>query len=217
MNWSLGEIEILGRKAARGAGRDWGLAEEAGKALRWLCAAGWPGAGALAALLVAQRGRDWRDLCPRIETACWGAPGGVLCPLGAGAALCDRAEQLAAGKAVRLGSVAHPLLLVPYMVWAADMTGARLRIAWPGIRITHAEGETHAAIDSPAALAAALAGNVDVGTTGAAQGVPVKRGWRGEVSAQSAQVLTGLARRTYAPATPESRLSGAGAGLLDND
>ncbi|MEL7259121.1 MAG: DUF3726 domain-containing protein, partial [Pseudomonadota bacterium] len=43
MSWSLNEVESLARKAARGAGYSWGLAEEAGKATRWTCAAGWPG------------------------------------------------------------------------------------------------------------------------------------------------------------------------------
>ncbi len=54
MSWSLNEIEGLARKAARGSGLSWGLAEEAGKATRWLCAAGLPGADALAGLLTAQ-------------------------------------------------------------------------------------------------------------------------------------------------------------------
>ena len=49
MTWSLNEIETLSRKAARGAGLSWGLAEEAGKATRWLAAAGLPGPQVLAA------------------------------------------------------------------------------------------------------------------------------------------------------------------------
>ena len=40
MTWSLNEIESLAKKAARGAGLDWGLAEEAGKTTRcWVIAA----------------------------------------------------------------------------------------------------------------------------------------------------------------------------------
>ena len=31
MSWSLGEIEGLAKKATRGAGYSWGLAEEAGR------------------------------------------------------------------------------------------------------------------------------------------------------------------------------------------
>ena len=34
MSFSLNEIEAMGRRAARGAGLHWGIAEEAGKAVR---------------------------------------------------------------------------------------------------------------------------------------------------------------------------------------
>jgi len=44
MTYALGEIETLCRKAARGAGHSWGVAEEAGRAARWLCAHGFKGA-----------------------------------------------------------------------------------------------------------------------------------------------------------------------------
>ena len=40
MNLSLNEVEATAKKATRGAGYPWGLAEEAGKAVRWLCGAG---------------------------------------------------------------------------------------------------------------------------------------------------------------------------------
>ncbi|NND22495.1 MAG: DUF3726 domain-containing protein, partial [Silicimonas sp.] len=38
MSYSLNEVEATAKKAARGAGYPWGLAEEAAKATRWLCA-----------------------------------------------------------------------------------------------------------------------------------------------------------------------------------
>lgn len=50
---SLGEVEALCKKAARGAGLPWGLAEEAGFAARWLSAHGFDGAGLLLADLEA--------------------------------------------------------------------------------------------------------------------------------------------------------------------
>ncbi|KMW60818.1 hypothetical protein AIOL_000983 [Candidatus Rhodobacter oscarellae] len=48
---SLGELQALAAKAARGAGLSWGLAEEAGWAVRWLEARGLAGAAALAGVL----------------------------------------------------------------------------------------------------------------------------------------------------------------------
>ena len=45
---SLNQIEQTTRKAARGAGLAWGLADETGRAVRWLHAHGLPGVAALA-------------------------------------------------------------------------------------------------------------------------------------------------------------------------
>ena len=50
-SWSLNEIEALAKKAARGSGCSWGVAEDAGRAVRWLEARGLPGAEALGTLL----------------------------------------------------------------------------------------------------------------------------------------------------------------------
>ncbi len=77
---SLNEIDAMARKAARGAGYAWGLAEEAGRAVRWLEARGLPG---LAALL------------RHLER---GAPNETS-PLLAGATLSDRARAIGRGEA----------------------------------------------------------------------------------------------------------------------
>ena len=82
MNYSLNEIDGLARKAARGAGLEWGLTEEAGKAVRWLCAASLPGADCLALHLQGIDTEDYNSICPQIgDAAFWEAEGGLLCPL----------------------------------------------------------------------------------------------------------------------------------------
>ena len=40
MTWSLNELEAEVKKAIKGAGLSWGLAEEGSKAVRWLAAHG---------------------------------------------------------------------------------------------------------------------------------------------------------------------------------
>ncbi len=217
MNRSLNEIESLARCAARGAGMSWGLAEEAGKAVRWLSAAGWPGGAALAALLAAEDGADAAALCPDLVGGRWRARGGLLCPIATGAALSDRAAALAMGGGVTLGPVARPILLVPFLAAAADATGARLRIVWPGIAIACGGGETRAAVDDPEALTAARAEEAAIGHGDAPGAETIAHAWRGDIDEATAHALSEFARRTYAPATPERRLSGAGAGLSDND
>ena len=51
MTWSIGELGTLAQRAVRGAGQPWGVAEEAGWAVRWLARSGLPGVDVLAAAL----------------------------------------------------------------------------------------------------------------------------------------------------------------------
>ena len=216
MSWSLNEIESLARKAARGSGLSWGLAEEAGRSTRWLCAMDLPGADCLAGLLQQNDGADYTSLCPEGSGTAWAAPGGILCPLITGAALCDRAAELACGRRITLADTAYPLLLYPHVATAADRTGAALRLSWPGVLLTRKAGVSTISARDGAAAAAAVDG-VDISIAAEYPGIPVKRAFRGDISPQTAGILKEFAHRTYAPETEESRLGGAGAGLTDND
>ncbi|WP_306152934.1 DUF3726 domain-containing protein [Roseovarius sp. MMSF_3281] len=214
MSWSLNEIETLSRKAARGAGLSWGLAEEAGKAARWLTAAGLPGPQVLADLLTRNDGAEYEALCPmEAEEGTWVAKGGTLCPLISGAVLCDNAQRLQQGK-VSLGRTAAPMLLLPYLDAAARQCGTALTVQWNGTTITlgNAAQTTGNGLDAP------MAEKITISPTPVAcPAPPVARRNRGDMPADVARRLTAFAERTYAPETEESRLSGAGAGLTDND
>lgn len=124
---SLGELETLVRDAAHGAGLAWGLAEEAGAAVRWLAARRLAGA-ALAADWLERRGEhDPADLAPAGAHGLWLSQGERLCPFVTGAALADRGAA-----EVVLGPVAAPLLLAPFAALAARSGGLGLEIAWEG-------------------------------------------------------------------------------------
>lgn len=215
MTWSLNEIEALARKATRGAGYAWGLAEEAGRATRWTCAAGWPGATALADLLTRNDGAAPATLGPSALSDTWTASGGPLCPIVTGATLCDLAADWAAGRALTLGPTAHPMLLIPYMVWAADRTGHALTLSWQKCTITRAASQTW--LDDPDdTLTCAFTPQVQL-TTGAPRGTRLQRAYRATPTPEAIVMLDALARRTYAPDSEASRRAGAGAGLTDND
>jgi hypothetical protein len=100
---SLNEVEAYGRRAARGAGMSWGLAEEAGKAARWLSARGLPGVELLLRLLTANDGRPYACMAPAIDGGRWESPDGELCPVCCGAALSDRIAELVPGEELVLG------------------------------------------------------------------------------------------------------------------
>ncbi|WP_317057407.1 MULTISPECIES: DUF3726 domain-containing protein [Roseovarius] len=221
MSWSLNEVEGLARKAARGAGYSWGLAEEAGKATRWTSAAGWPGAAALAQLLTQTDGVATSELGPASLSKTWTAKSGALCPITTGAVLCDLASDWANGASLSLGPVLQPMLLIPYAVWAADRTGAALSLSWEGLTLTRADGETY--LDDPKnARQTSRAEWVRLSPATIPEvkptlGARLTRCYRADMSAETTATLTAFAQRTYAPETEESRLSGAGAGLTDND
>lgn len=203
VNLSGGETESLARKAARGAGLPWGLAEEAGMAARWLAERGLPGAATLAALLTEI---DGAGPLPPVPGETWRAKDDRLCPICCGAALSDRLET---GPLVVL-DVLHPLLMLPHLASVADRTGRPVTIRWPGGgAILSRTPSLHGAL--PPAR-----GNVRI-LPARAPG-PWSRAPRtpDPVTPEAFDILNAFAHRTYAPAHL-GREGGAGAGLTDSD
>ncbi len=216
MIFSLSEIESLSRKAAKGAGHPWGVAEEAGKCARYLCAAGLPGAEALAGLLQAFDQRPYDECRPDCSATPWQAANGPLCPIITGAAICDRAADVADGQTITLGLTAHPLLLLPAIASASDILESGISIHWAGLTMTRMNRETWIETDDQA-IRVAEQSEIIIARASSQSGARIRRSYRAEISEETREALNTLAHRTYAPDTPESRLSGAGAGLTDND
>lgn len=219
----LNEVEAMGKRAARGAGLSWGLAEEAGKAARWLVARGLPGVEQLADCLTRNDKHAYAELMPSDVDGVWQAPAGPLCPLIAGAALCDRAAEIAGERVIELGETAQPLLIVPYVAGAAKLTGTAMAIGWDEVTVTlspcgeRIEGNrddlTALSTDSVRCKRAEHADELFTPANGlAAPAMPAA-----PIDAAAWNRLKTFAQRTYAPATEASRLSGAGAGLSDNN
>jgi uncharacterized protein DUF3726 len=205
MSFSLNEIETNAKKAARGAGFSWGLAEEAGKATRWLCAQGLDGCASLAALL-----QEPLHATPHIGPGIWSAPG-PLCPLATGAALSDFAARLADGP-IRIVAVAQPQLLLPFAAGAARHLKTVVKLNCDTLTArTDGDGLEMARIPSPPGTSDVLI-SLDGAMTGA-----LPKQTRASPDPAIWAVLTGFAGRTYAPASDASRRLGAGAGLSDND
>ena len=216
MSWSLNEVEGLARKAARGSGLSWGLAEEAGKSTRWLMAAGMPGAESLAGLLTQNDGLTYGALCPVDTEDEWQAEDGALCPLISGAVICDHAAEIAKGDGIKLKTTSFPILLLPFAAGAAALTGQKMEVTWAGCAVTLGpEGEIQ--VDDMSGLETAQAKAVKIRATTGERASARERVTRCDIPADVVTTLGNFAHRTYAPDTPESRLAGAGAGLTDND
>jgi hypothetical protein len=216
---SLNEIEAMGRKAARGAGMSWGLAEEAGKAVRWLALNGRPGLAALVRLLEGQDGTPYERLRPHVEEAAgnplWRAGGGTLCPIAAGAALADLAAEIGAPPGIALERVAEPLLLLPFLARAARYEGRAFALEAGGETVPlYPDGPAGGPVPT---LEGAMPARV-FAWTAERNSPPPEQSVRGVAVEDELWTRAGrFAERTYVPASDASRLSGAGAGLTDND
>jgi hypothetical protein len=207
---SLNEIETTVLKAARGAGMAWGLAEEAAQAARWLAARGLSFEAPLVFLLESEAWRseigfDGRALRPRVAQD-W------LCPIRAGAFLSDTGDKLP----LRLERVLCPLLLAPFAargMGRAELSWDRVTLRFDGGRLASpSQWRSMLYVErvDTAELRPASASDASVGFLGPREG-----GMTIEDAAWSR--LQSFEARVYVPASLESRLSGAGAALSDND
>lgn len=211
MTLSLNEVEATAKKAARGAGYPWGLAEEAGKAVRWLCAHDFDGCAALAALLQEIDGTDIADWLPLPGDTGWTAQGTRLCPIATGSAISDRATMIGPDK-VRLEEVAQPILLAPFAAMLAQQLERNVTLSVDDVRIT-TDGKT---VSRAGGMFPSHAARACLGAGGEV-GAPAPARQRAQPAPSAWSTLNAFAHRTYAPATEESRMKGAGAGTSDND
>ena len=209
MSWSLGEISALATKAARGSGMDWGLADEAGYAVKWLQRRQLPGVAALCRYL------SWRQAG---EITIWPddtALDGHYCPIATGAAYGDGVF----GDEVQFASVRTPLLLIPFIALRAAKNPICLSMGNAVFTLTQdkfgfSRNDTAILMDASTFQIYAppddeLPEMIRI-PNAAIPRVPV-------TASACITVLNGFAKNTYAPATEASRLAGAGAGLNDND
>ena len=117
MNLSLNELNTLAKRAARGAGYSWGLAEEAGKATRWLCSHGLDGIGQLSQLLESEMNIAPSTHRPEEAGDVWQATES-LCPLVTGTYLCDSAKTLVQ-RTLEIRDIVAPSLLLPFVAMVA--------------------------------------------------------------------------------------------------
>lgn len=208
MNLSFGEYQALAAKALRGVGYSWGVTEDGAFALRQLAQQGFSTGKMLTRLLVYV---DSHDVAAMIPNEDWVCTGDALCPLGVGTTIADRAGC----NSLSLGAVVEPVLVAPFL---ASTLGSRPNdhyvLSWAGSRcLVTGEGIWLAGMTP--------SGPVNTTITRTAAEVPStsqhKKVDRVEIDDETMSEILHFAHRTYAPATEASRLSGAGAGLVDDD
>ncbi|MEP3947451.1 DUF3726 domain-containing protein [Ascidiaceihabitans sp.] len=213
--YSLNEVETTAKRAAWGAGVPWGLAEDAGKAVRWLAAQGLSGPKALAQLLTGFDDKPYQLFSPQSDAGVWTASAGALCPLVSGAAVSDMAATLAAGRTIDFGPCFVPILLLPFAAMAASLTDGPVSVAWDGAAFT-ATPDALFLDASPDTLSAQSTRAVTWSAELQANRVFQPQA-RLRIATEDWTALLAFGHRTFAPDTEASRLAGAGAGETDND
>jgi Protein of unknown function (DUF3726) len=210
MSVSLNEVESLAYKAAWGAGLSWGLAEDAAAAARWLAAHRLDWARALAdvleqaSALSAPAGHAASEITGR-------TPGAVLCPIRTGTWLSDQGAG-APDRQMTIRRVVSPILLVPFVA----RLGSSARFWFEAAIVDCRAGS----FNSTGSIATAAQDVIVHIAGGSAMGTATSRPAATDpltIDAASYARLSALEARTYVPASDTSRLSGAGAGLADND
>ena len=215
MDLSLNETQSLAVKAAKGAGMSWGMAQEAGSAVRYLSKFGLPGADALVNLLHQyDRGNALSEILDCSGNN-WHGATGSLCPCVVGAALCDQSHSFNGAPEITLQNVAQPLLLIPFVARLAKEKETVIGLAWAGGEcVVSAEGVIIQGPKTKLLCENAESVTCFVTSTGVNE---IHQQSRADVSQEIYSGLLAFAHRTYAPATEESRQKGAGAGVTDND
>jgi len=211
VNLSLNEVESLAKRAARGGGYSWGLAEEAGKAVRSVCVHGLDGVGQLAALLQTSFAESIDKHRPQPDAAVniWKSSE-PLCPLVTGAYLSDSAAVLR-NKTLEIREVFSPGLLLHFVNNVALRNSQILAIECDAMTaITDGECVEIVSLSSSAVSDVQIFAAASIAVPGVVQN-------RAMAQTQYVKVLEHYAQLTYAPATEESRLLGAGTSLSDND
>lgn len=205
ISWSLGETAALATKAARGAGMPWGLADETGGAVSWLQGRGMPGLAALCRYL------KWRSIGSLARWPDCPAGGAFYCPIAIGTAYMDGALSVE----LTIENVREPLLLLPFIAKRNDNQPMQVNYGNMSIHLSKNN------VFSPY-LETTLLINQAKCTVKNADDPPGMKPYEFANRVPSyffgcVKALDEFAKKTYAPATEESRLAGAGAGLNDND
>lgn len=218
MKRSLNEVEQTCRKAAKGCGLPWGIADEVGKAVRWLHMFGLDGCGCAARHL---RELDHEGFVAGISGSGGDSrtrPGDLLSPMLAGPGFCDDLSGLDESP-IECGPIAYPLLAAGFLGQVLLSPGCPVRVNWQGVemslyyrhlRISGRHELLYAR--SASAIRISHASLRDPETTGKSPVVGDT-----DIAPDIWDELECYAYRTYVEATDANRLSGAGAGLQDND
>lgn len=216
VDYSIGEIDSLVLKAYRATAMPWGIAQEAGHAAGWMAMHRLPGLEAFAGLVKMFDGVAADQRTPVSLNTPYHASSGGLCPVVLGTVLNDLYAGDLKFEPITISRCAYPVILLPFIDRIALVNRRRLIVSWGNVEV-RSNGDGLVIEGDPSSLGVDEIEQVTISTDDVAG--PTRKGIarRGQGHPAAVKVLEQFAHRTYVPASEESRLGGAGAGLTDND
>lgn len=207
VNLSLNEAQALAKKAAKGAGINWGAAHETGRAARWLLEQGIDPFPDLLATLDAHLGWPEAELAPqRLGDELMGRHG-RLSGIMAGLSLADVGIEDQSN--IRLRGVVGAELIAGFIALALESgQGCLMTDGVCSMQFSRnaCQRDRPQSWRTDITLSASVLPNDNE-----------ERFERAHILPIHLNKLEAFAMRTYAPATEASRLAGAGSALSDND
>ena len=121
---TLSEIDTTSKRAVRGAGFSWGIAEEVGKNMRLLELFGLPGVKNLNQFLKDYKEKKFQKVTLISDTN--NANKYPFCPIILGVNFIDQVNLLDKKINIQISNVAFPLLFLPFVSRASEMIGKRI-------------------------------------------------------------------------------------------
>lgn len=214
MKTSLGEISAEVKKAGRGAGLPWGLANEAGWAAQWLVKNDLPGIQIFCRMFHHYDGFEaWREHSPDPRQPGWN-PGKPMCGFLAGLALSDRGWPMHGNsRTLELGPTLFALAIVPF---AARIAEDVLSIEWEHNLVFVHKGQFETYGHNGALTKLSDPVRISMDKEPPISGDSFNPDCPNPTSIDAPEKcwsqIQRLAERTYAPETEQSRRKGAGEG-----
>ena len=121
---TLSEIDTTSKRAARGAGFSWGIAEEVGKNMRLLELYGLPGIKNLNKFLKDYKEKQFQKITLISETN--NSNKYPFCPIILGTNFIDQVNLLDKKNNIQISNVAFPILFLPFVCRASAIIGKKI-------------------------------------------------------------------------------------------
>ena len=121
---TLSEIDTTSKRAARGAGFSWGIAEEVGKNMRLIELFGLPGVKNLNKFLKDYKEKEFQKITLISDTN--NANKVPFCPIILGTNFIDQINLLDQKINIQISNVAFPILFLPFVSRASEIIGKRI-------------------------------------------------------------------------------------------